>query len=129
MGAPRVLIIMAEEWTRALLRAALRDQGYDAVSAPGVAEALVYPEREPDRGPIRLVVIDHGALERDADGLDRLLDRHGEPGVVLLAPATGEVPVGPWKAVVRGPPARGPVTRLITELLPLSAGTPGPSRR
>lgn len=53
---------MPEHWPRALLRAALREAGYDAVGAPGLSGALRYRAAAPDRGPVRLVVIDRDAL-------------------------------------------------------------------
>src|SRR3954470_19927901 len=53
---PRVLLVMPDQWPRALLRAALRDAGYDAVGAPGLSAALRYRPAVADRGPVRLVV-------------------------------------------------------------------------
>jgi Response regulators consisting of a CheY-like receiver domain and a winged-helix DNA-binding domain len=59
---PRVLLVMPEQWPRALLRAELRERGYDALGAPGVAAALAYPVSAPARGPVRLILIDQAAL-------------------------------------------------------------------
>src|SRR3954454_21547300 len=78
---PRVLLVMPEQWPRALLRAALREAGYDALGAPGLPGAIRYPVHPGDRGPVRLVLLDQAALADDeaAALLGTLLHRHGDP--------------------------------------------------
>src|SRR4051812_45044558 len=46
----RVLIVMAAQWPRALIRAALQETGYDALGARDLDEALTYPVDEAGRG-------------------------------------------------------------------------------
>lgn len=121
MGGPRVVIVMPEDWPRALLRTRLRDRGYDAVAAPSLADALVYPPSDPERGPVRLLVLDQAALDADAAALDRFLKLHRGARVLLLAFSAGGVPPGPWTAVVRRPFRGGEVPRAVEELLPLMA--------
>jgi hypothetical protein len=125
-SAPRVLLIVPEHWPRALLRAALRETGYDAVGAPGLAGALHYRATDPDRGPVRLLVIDQDALrapeaERE---LAALIDRHRGPALMLLAKG-GATPLPPvagetdWRRIVRRPASIAEVADAVRELLPL----------
>src|ERR1700682_6312362 len=65
---PRVLLVMAEQWPRALPRAALREVGFDAVGTRTLGSALRVNPDEPDRGPIGLVILDQSVLGDDADG-------------------------------------------------------------
>ncbi len=108
---------MPDDWPRALLRTRLRDRGYQAVAAPGLADALVYPVSDPESGALRLVILDQAALDREL--LDPLLRRHRGVRVLLLAYGTGEVPPGPWSVVVRRPYQEGEVPRAVEELVPL----------
>src|SRR6476646_3571949 len=87
---PRVLLIMPDQWPRALLRAALREAGYDALGAPGLGGALRYRPITPDRGPVGVVVVDQAALgsEGKTVQLDALLRRHPGAMPVLLARTT-----------------------------------------
>ena len=101
---PRVLLILPSHWERALLRAQLIEGGCDAVGAPDPESALVYPADAPDRGPVRLVVVDQGALPEDhRDALQALRDKHHDPAVLLLARPTLLPPPGRWAAVIHRP--------------------------
>jgi hypothetical protein len=114
---------MPEQWHRALLRAALRDVGYDAVGTRTLETALRIRPDDPDRGPVRLVVVDQSALD-DADSAERLaqlLARHGEPQTILLARSTTETPGGPWQRVLRRPFSIADVVTAVASLLPLPA--------
>jgi hypothetical protein len=118
---------MPEQWPRALLRAALREVGYDAVGARDLAEALRYPPVEAGRGPTRLVIVDGDALVGGDDGvLARLLARHGSPVTVLLARATRALPAGPWHRVLRRPATIADVVEAAQTLLPLPPGSRHP---
>ena len=76
----RVLLIMPQQWPRALLRAELREQGYDAIGARNLSDAGRQPAADPERGPVRLVLVDDAALTPEHEGLlDPLLARHGGP--------------------------------------------------
>jgi len=122
-GGPRILIVVPDDWPRALLRARLREHGYHAVAAPSLDASFVYPVTDPEAGPIRLVVLDQGAY--DSEGLDRFLQRHRGARVLLVAYATSEIPPGPWTAVLRRSGRTDEVLRAVRELLPL---TPAASR-
>jgi DNA-binding response OmpR family regulator len=131
---PRVLLIMPDLWPRALLRAALREAGYDALGAPGLAAALHYHAEAPGRGPVRLVVVDQAVLADDdaAALLGELGRRHGDPGLVLLARA-GDVQPWPgaaatlaWRRVLRRPTSIADLVAAVQTLLPLPPGSPRP---
>jgi DNA-binding response OmpR family regulator len=124
--APRILLIMPEQWPRALLRAALRESGYDAVGAPGLPGALHFPSTDPDRGPVRLLVIDQDALRGPDAGneLAALIDRHGRPELMLLAKgAPASLPttarkIG-WHRTVRRPASIAELMEAVRAMLPL----------
>jgi len=125
---------MPEQWPRALLRAALREAGYDAVGAPGLAGALRYRATAPDRGPVRLVVIDQDAVRVPEAGRDlrALADRHGGPALVLLAKGGPAAPLPPsdrgiaWRRIVRRPASIAELVDAVRGVLPLppEAGRP-----
>jgi hypothetical protein len=131
--APRILLIMPEQWPRALLRAALREAGYDAVGAPGLPGALHYRATDADRGPVRLVVIDQAALREPEAGseLTALIERHGRPELMLLAkgPAT---PLPPWARgiewhrTVRRPASIAELVEAVRVTVPLPPEGRGP---
>lgn len=128
--APRVLLVMPDQWPRALLRAALREGGYDALGAPGLVGALRYRATAPERGPVRLVLVDQAALEDEeaATLLQALLRRHADPALVLLARAmpSRSLPAAaagaPWRSVIRRPTSVADLVAGVQELLPLPAG-------
>ena len=121
--SPRVLLILPEHWPRALLRAQLREDGYDAVGARSVDEALVYRPEVPERGRVGLVLVDGAALGGTSDAtLGELLARHGDPPAVLLAHAGSKVPLGSWVRVVRRPVTIAEIARVVREVVPLGPG-------
>jgi hypothetical protein len=126
---PRVLLVMPDQWPRALLRAELRERGYDALGAPGLAAALAYPVSVPDRGPVRLLLLDQTALGPSEEPLlARLVERHGYPAGLLLA-RVGQAPAsGDWSRVLRRPVTIAELAEAVTSLLPLPAGSVGPDR-
>jgi hypothetical protein len=118
---PRVLIVMPEQWPRALLRAGLREIGYDAVGTRTLASALRISPDEPDRGPVRLVIIDQSVLGAGADAqLAELLARHRSPATILLARPTLAEPGGPWQRVLPRPVSVGEIVAAAQSSLPLS---------
>jgi hypothetical protein len=125
--SPRVLLIMPDQWPRALLRAQLREDGYDAIGARSVEEALVYRPEVAERGPVRLVLVDADAVGEGA--LAGLLDRHGNPPCALLAHAGQEVPPGDWVRVIRRPASIADLARAVGELAPLPERSRGPLDR
>lgn len=121
--APRVLIVWGEQWPRALLRAALRDAGYDAVGATSLTGAARAAPTAPDRGPVQLVVVEQDALSHNGlTQLEQLLARHGRPAVVLLAHAVRALPPGAWARVLRRPFTVEDVATAVRELRPLPPG-------
>jgi DNA-binding response OmpR family regulator len=122
---------MPDQWPRALLRAALREEGYDALGAPGLAAGLRYRPEAPGRGSVRIVLVDQAALA--ADGAPELLKalarRHADATMVLLAradaPASGvEAPA--WRRVLRRPISIAEIVAAVQDLLPLPPGTARP---
>ncbi|HEU5304181.1 MAG TPA: hypothetical protein VFU40_06005 [Gemmatimonadales bacterium] len=96
----------------------MRESGYDALGAPDLAGALLYPALEPGRGPVGLVLVDHGALASHAETLlAQLLERHGAPAV-LLSPAGVTPTTGPWLRVLHRPTTIADIVREVRELLP-----------
>lgn len=110
---------MPDQWHRALLRAQLRELGYDALGAPDLAGSLLYPAEEPDRGPVELLVVDQRALTDMGDTLlPELLRRH-PASAILLAPRGISHPAGPWTRTLTRPVSIGEITQSVQELLPL----------
>jgi hypothetical protein len=121
--APRVLLVMPDQWPRALLRAELRERGYDALGAPGLPAALAYPVAVPERGPVGLVLVDQQALEPPHEELfARLLERHGHPPSLLLSRGGQQPSVGPWTRVLRRPVSIADLADAVSALLPRAGG-------
>ena len=122
---PRVLVVMPAQWPRALLRAELRERGYDAAGARDLLEAL--SEDEPAEGPVRLILIDQDALTQgDAqllrDLVHRLVEHHPAATVVLLAGTMHKEPEGPWQQVLRRPMSISDIVTAVQLAVPLPPG-------
>jgi hypothetical protein len=115
---PRVLIVQAAQWPRALLRAALRQEGYDALGARDLREALAHPEAEGDRGPVGLIILDREVLA-DSDALAELLKRYRNPVTLVLESAFHPSVQGPWQHVLRHPVTIADIVSTTQQLLPL----------
>ena len=109
---------MPDQWPRALLRAALREVGYDATGTrvPGMLRRQMADEA--GRGPVRLVMLDQDALT-DADQPDLEALRSAGIPVVLLASSVLQVREGPWAQVLRRPFSIGDLVQAIERLVPL----------
>jgi hypothetical protein len=119
--APRILLVMAAQWPRALLRAALRDVGYDASGTPALKDALLQTAPDSVLGPVRLVVLDQEALaEAEGGDLETLRSGAFAAPIVLVAPATRRVRQGPWARVIRRPTSIGALVQEIESLIPLA---------
>jgi hypothetical protein len=117
---PRVLLIMAEQWPRALLRAALREAGYDASGTLTLEGALYQSTPDSDRGPIRLVVVDQEALtDEEWHRLKDLQARAPGAALLLLAPTTRPVHEGPWAKIVQRPTSIAELVEVIERMVPL----------
>ena len=122
---------MPDQWPRALLRAALREAGYDALGAPGLAGALRYRADAPERGPVRVILVDQGALTGDDAGahLNGLARRHGDPALVLLARGGSGPDTTPdwgWRRIVRRPASIAEVVEAVRAVIPLPPGAARP---
>ena len=123
---PRVLLVIPNQWHRSLLRAQLRELGYDALGAPDLESSLLYPAAEPERGPVGLILVDQQALVGgDHDLLQHLMDRHERPPSVLIAPAGQRPADGQWQQVVTRPVSIAELVEWVRRLLPAA---PGPRR-
>lgn len=124
---PRVLIVMPDQWTRALLRAALREEGYDAVGSRGVREAFRVRPDDPERGSVRVLVVDHDALSATGNSLvPALRARLGAPGTVLVRRVTRTVPNGSWDRIVQRPVSVAGLVEAVRSLAPLPASARQP---
>ena len=118
--SPRVLIVMPDQWRRALIRAALREVGYDAVGVRGLRQAQLVRTSLPGRGPVRLVIVDQDALiEANSAIVTALAKRLSTLDAILVARATVRPPEGPWRRVLRRPVSVAEVVRAVEELVPL----------
>jgi hypothetical protein len=119
---------MPAQWPRALLRAALREVGYDASGTRALRGALYQAAPDPTRGPLRLVLVDQDALTDDEEPyLDKLRERISDALIVLLAPVTRSAREGPWTRVIRRPIRIADVVQLIETLVPLGPGVRPPT--
>ncbi len=117
---PRVLVVSDEQWPRALLRAQLGEAGYDAVGARTLSRALRHPPQDAERGPLRLVLVDSGAVATEPEALERARGRY--PGVpFVLVHRAGPVPPGRWAAILKRPVAIGDIVATVGRLVPPSA--------
>lgn len=117
---------MTDQWPRALLRAALRESGYDAVGTRALAGAARLARAEPDRGPVRLVILAREALAgAEPNDLGRLREATAAP-IALLAPAGDRDATGPWARVIHRPVSIGDLGRLVEDLVPLPPGARQP---
>jgi hypothetical protein len=118
---------MPAQWPRALLRAALREEGYDASGTRALNGALYQAAPDPTRGPVRLVLIDQDTLvEGDQAQVEELRGRISGAPILLLAPATRRVQEGPWDRVIRRPTSIAALVRAIGALVPLPPGVRHP---
>jgi hypothetical protein len=116
---PRILLVMPAQWPRALLRAALREVGYDAVGTRTVKGARALLSSSEGRGRVRLILIDQDALTEEARGDLEMLRRDSDAPLVLLAPTTRRVSEGGWAGVLRRPLTVGELAQAIERLVPL----------
>ena len=118
---PRILLVMPDQWPRALLRASLREAGYDAVGARSVRGAARQAAPAPERGPVALVVVDDDAAVEEAEALRALASSLGAPPMLLVAHAIREPPRGAWTRTVRRPVSVAELSDVVQALVPLPA--------
>jgi hypothetical protein len=120
MLAPRVVIAMPDQWPRALLRAALREIGYDAIGTRSLARASASVAPDIDRGPVRVIVVDIGAVATAEPGeIADFCAGRGVVPVLLLASAVTDTPSGCWTRILRRPFSVDDAVRVVTSLAPL----------
>jgi hypothetical protein len=120
----RLLLVVPDHWTRVLLRAELLEEGYDAVGATSMENALGVPKTDA-RGPVRMILLDQGALSgQQASAARALAARHGNAPIMLLASALSMPPAGPFRVVIRRPTTIGGLVSAIRDLV----GEAGPPR-
>lgn len=117
---PRVLIVMPDQWRRALLRATLREVGYDAVGTRNVSAAMRILGNDPGRGEVKLIIIDQDALNESETPVDALIKTHAAPSI-LIAHSTIAAPPGPWQRTLSRPLAIDDIVAAVQSLLPLPA--------
>jgi len=118
MISPRVLVVMRDQWRRAVLRAALREVGYDALGTRDGVEALQVAPDLPERGPIGLIIADQNSVTEKV--MVALHERHPEAPIVLLARATIDPLRGDWSRVLRRPFSVADVVSAAEALLPMA---------
>jgi hypothetical protein len=102
-----------------LLRAALREVGYDAIGARNMDDARRYRAIEPGRGPVKLVIVDQDAIADAIDELRDILASHHDPPATLVTRATHAPPAGPWSRVVSRPVFVADLVAAVESQLPL----------
>ncbi|GBD32665.1 MAG: hypothetical protein KatS3mg081_2620 [Gemmatimonadales bacterium] len=111
-------MISPRRWTRALLIAEFSEAGYDAVGASRVLTALRYSADDPERGPIRAILLEDHAL--DPEGRALLGELYGKHPAALKIVVTGAVatpPGGPWDEIIRRPVSIGEIVTRVGALL------------
>ncbi len=122
---PRVLIVMPDQWRRALLRAAFREVGYDAVGTRSVSSGMKIPPKDPGRGDVKLIIVDQDALDESDAPVDALIVSHGAASI-LIARSTIAAPPGPWQRTLSRPLTIDDIVAAVQSLLPLSAARSHP---
>jgi hypothetical protein len=102
-----------------MLRAALREAGYDAIGARDMDDAARYRPIEPGRGPVNLVLVDQDATPNAMDDLRDILASHHDPPSVLVSHATQATPEGQWSRVIRRPVSVAELVTAVESELPL----------
>ena len=116
---PRILVVSAEQWPRALLRAQLGEAGYDAIGAGTLSRALRHPPDDAERGPVRLIVVDSEAAAAEPEALEHARRRY-PGGAFGLVHGAGAVPPGPWAATLQRPVTIGEIVATARRMVPLS---------
>ncbi len=92
------------------------ERGYDAIGATSLLTAMRYPERDPDRGPVRLLILDQSALDSPVL-LERLRAHHPGCRTLLIAPGGSPTPPGHWDLLLHRPISVGDVATAAESLL------------
>ncbi|HEX2249992.1 MAG TPA: hypothetical protein VHH32_06555 [Gemmatimonadales bacterium] len=117
---------MANQWPRALLRAELREAGYDALAARDLDESLAYPAADAKRGPVRLVIVDQNVVDSSHESLlTQLAERLNNPPMLLLASAVAP-PSNIGGRVLQRPMSIADIVRAVQASVPLSQPTAHP---
>jgi hypothetical protein len=111
-----------------MLRATLRERGYDAIGTRSVAGALRIPTQAADRGAVEVLVVDQEALsdeEKESDGsmTRELLDRYPAAATVLLERVSVRTPDvrHRWTRTLQRPVSVEAIAVVVERLRPLPA--------
>lgn len=111
---------MPDQWSRALLRGALRETGYDAVGTRSLQSGTRIDPDEPGREPVRLLVVDQKAIGSEGDeNLARLLARFRGADAMLIAGTTTATPQGEWREVLHRPLTVADIASAVQRRLPI----------
>lgn len=117
---------MRDQWPRALLRAALRETGYDAGGTRTLSGALRLVEPQAGRGAVGLIVLGREAFSaEERPHLLRLRTTTRAP-ILFLTGTGSEIEDGPWTVVLRRPISVGELVRAIESVIPLPPGARHP---
>jgi hypothetical protein len=118
--------VLRDQWPRALLRAALREVGYDAAGTRTLTGALRLAEPETGRGAVGLILLGREAFSaEERPDLERLRTTTQAP-ILFLAGTGSDIEDGPWTLVLRRPISVGELVRAIERVLPLPSGAQHP---
>jgi len=116
-----VVLVMPQQWERAILRAELIERGHDVVGMRHLGDLLAFHAAEAGHAPIGVVLVDRTAFAgRHHRLLSILRRRHRCAPFVLLARAMTEVADCPWNAVLVRPLSVAQLADKIAALLALA---------
>jgi hypothetical protein len=118
-------LVLSDPWERALLRAELRERGYEALALPvpaahDDAKLLAW---ELVSGHAHLIVVDDDSLPHEGLAAIAAPGHRPAPGL-LLTHAGRHVPEGPWLRVLHRPFRIGDIADTVERLAPLPMGAP-----
>lgn len=102
------------------MRAALREVGYDAVGTRSVSGGMRIPAKDPERGGVKLIIIDQDAIDESDATVDALINAHHAP-CILIARSTIAPPPGPWQRALTRPLAIDDIVAAVQSSVPLPA--------
>ncbi len=119
MPAPVVWIISAEQWPRAMLRAELIEQGYDAIGVLSLADALTKLGYRPAESP-EVVILDLNDAKISRSQLF-MLAQQAIPTLVLGGAAELNDPAlkeFSWASTLRRPFSVADIVAAVAQIIP-----------
>jgi hypothetical protein len=97
--------------------------GFDAIGTRAVDGALRFPVRDPERGPVRVLIVDQSAAAATPEQLAELLQKHaGALSILLGRTPPMPLPLDSWDDVVPRPFSVGQIVDTVRRLVPLGEG-------